>query len=206
MGFNDNVMFGWEVCTVQMNVYKLGLFFVPFLLSTSLAWAESPVVLIKTSFGDIKIQLDEKKAPVSAKNFLSYVDKKQYDGTIFHRVIEGFMIQGGGFTRDMSKKQSDSPIKNEAGNGLKNNRGTLAMARTNVVDSATAQFFINLVDNDFLNHRDNTPQGFGYAVFARVIEGMDVVDKIKAVKTTTRNRMGDVPVDPVIILSISRTE
>src|SRR3972149_8867242 len=136
---------------------------------------------METSLGNIKIELDQAKAPITVKNFLSYVDEKFYDGTIFHRVIGNFMIQGGGFTADMQQKRVKAPIKNEAGNGLKNMTGTMAMARTNVVDSATAQFFINVVDNDFLDHQNTTSQGFGYAVFGKVIQGMDVVEKIKAV-------------------------
>src|SRR3972149_5036622 len=136
---------------------------------------KNPVVLMETSSGNIKIELDQKNAPISVKNFLSYVDDKFYDGTIFHRVIENFMIQGGGFTSDMQQKQTKAQIKNEASNGLKNKMGTLAMARTMVVDSATAQFFINVVDNDFLDYRDNSPQGYGYAVFGKGGEGMDVV-------------------------------
>lgn len=172
----------------------------------STAAEKNPVVLMETSLGNVKIELDQAKAPISVKNFLSYVDEKFYDGTIFHRVIANFMIQGGGFTADMQQKPTKAPIKNEAGNGLSNKRGTLAMARTMVVDSATAQFFINVVDNDFLDHRDNSPQGFGYAVFGRVIEGMDVVDKIKAVKTGNKMGFQDVPVETVVIKSIKRVE
>src|SRR3972149_3391924 len=146
-------------------------------VAAGLAQAGSPMVVMKTSMGTIKIELDEAKAPVTVKNFLAYVDEGFYDGTIFHRVIDGFMVQGGGFTADMTQKPTKPAIKNEAGNGLKNLRGTIVMARTSVVDSATAQFFINVVDNAFLDHRDETPGGFGYAVFGRVVEGMDVVDK-----------------------------
>ncbi len=167
---------------------------------------KNPVVLMETSAGNIKIELDQKNAPISVKNFLSYVDDKFYDGTIFHRVIENFMIQGGGFTSDMQQKQTKAQIKNEAGNGLKNKRGTLAMARTMVVDSATAQFFINVVDNDFLDHRDTSPQGYGYAVFGKVVEGMDVVDKIKGVKTGTKMGFGDVPMETVVIKSVRRAQ
>ncbi|MBI5755992.1 MAG: peptidyl-prolyl cis-trans isomerase [Nitrospirae bacterium] len=163
---------------------------------------KNPVVLMETSMGNIKIELDQAKAPVTVKNFLSYVDEKFYDGTIFHRVINNFMIQGGGFTQDMQQKKTNAPVKNEAGNGLKNKRGTIAMARTMVVDSATAQFFINIVDNDFLDHRDETPQGFGYAVFGKVLEGMDVVDKIKAVRTGSKMGSSDVPVEAVVIKSV----
>ena len=172
--------------------------------SESGAGEENPVVLMETSLGNIKIELDQAKAPITVKNFLSYVDEKFYDGTIFHRVIGNFMIQGGGFTADMQQKRAKAPIKNEAGNGLKNMTGTIAMARTNVVDSATAQFFINVVDNDFLNHQNTTPQGFGYAVFGKVIEGIDVVDKIKAVKTGSKMGFSDVPAETVVIKSVKR--
>ena len=172
--------------------------------SESGAGEENPTILMETSLGNIKIELDQAKAPITVKNFLSYVDEKFYDGTIFHRVIGNFMIQGGGFTADMQQKRVKAPIKNEAGNGLKNMTGTLAMARTNVVDSATAQFFINVVDNDFLDHQNTTPQGFGYAVFGKVIEGMDVVDKIKAVKTGSKMGFSDVPAETVVIQSVKR--
>ena len=172
--------------------------------SESGAGEENPVVLMETSLGNIKIELDQAKAPITVKNFLSYVDEKFYDGTIFHRVIGNFMIQGGGFTADMQQKRVKAPIKNEAGNGLKNMTGTLAMARTNVVDSATAQFFINVVDNDFLDHQNTTSQGFGYAVFGKVIQGMDVVEKIKAVKTVSKMGFSDVPAEAVVIKSVKR--
>lgn len=161
-------------------------------------------VKIETSLGIIAIELDEENAPVSVQNFLQYVDDKHYNGTIFHRVISDFMIQGGGFTEDLKQKSTKKPIKNEAGNGLKNDRGTIAMARTNVVDSATSQFFINLKDNDFLNHQDDSPQRFGYAVFGKVVEGMEVVDKIAGVETTTKRGMQDVPVYAVTINSVKR--
>ena len=172
--------------------------------SESGAGEENPTILMETSLGNIKIELDQAKAPITVKNFLSYVDEKFYDGTIFHRVIGNFMIQGGGFTAEMQQKRTKPPIKNEAGNGLKNMRGTIVMARTNVVDSATAQFFINVVDNDFLDHQNTTPQGFGYAVFGKVIEGMDVVDKIKAVKTGSKMGFSDVPAETVVIKSVKR--
>ncbi len=162
---------------------------------------EKPVVLLETSLGHIKIALDPDKAPVSVKNFLAYVQEGHYDGLIFHRVIRDFMVQGGGFTRDMREKRSARPpIRNEAGNGLRNDRGTIAMARTGVVDSATAQFFINVENNDFLNHVDETPRGYGYAVFGKVIEGMDVVDKIRAVPTGRFSMFQDVPKEPVTIV------
>ncbi len=165
---------------------------------------KNPMVLIKTSQGDIKVELFEKQAPISVKNFLQYVDEKQYNGTIFHRVINGFMIQGGGFTKDFAQKPTRAPIKNEAGNGLKNDRGTLAMARTSDIDSATCQFFINVVDNPFLNQTAPTAQGFGYCVFGKVTEGMDVVDKIKEVRTGNRGPHQNVPIEPVEIVEIQR--
>jgi len=166
-----------------------------------------PVVLLETSLGNIKVELDPGKAPVSVKNFLAYVKEGHYDGLIFHRVIRDFMIQGGGFTKDMREKRpARPPIKNEAGNGLKNDRGTIAMARTGVVDSATAQFFINVETNDFLNHADETPRGYGYAVFGKVIDGMDVVDKIRAVPTGRFSMFQDVPKEPITIRKASALE
>lgn len=165
--------------------------------------ANNPVVKMATSLGTIRIELDAERAPATTQNFLSYVNDKFYDGLIFHRVIPGFMIQGGGFDAQMSQKQTKSPIKNEAANGLKNETGTIAMARTNAVDSATAQFFINVKDNDFLNHRSTSADGFGYAVFGRVIEGMDVVQKIEKVKTGNRGFHQDVPVETVVIESVT---
>jgi peptidyl-prolyl cis-trans isomerase A (cyclophilin A) len=167
---------------------------------TTNATANTTVVMA-TSEGNIEIELFADKAPVSVSNFLAYVDAAFYDNTIFHRVIPNFMIQGGGFEATMSQKTTRAPIKNEAKNGLKNDRGTLAMARTAVVDSATSQFFINVANNDFLN---NGGRDFGYAVFAKVTAGMDVVDKIAAVKTTNKNGMGDVPATAVMIKSVKR--
>ena len=161
--------------------------------------AANPVVVMETSMGTVKIELLEDKAPVTVKNFLAYVEDKHYDGTIFHRVIETFMIQGGGFEPGMKQKKTRDPIKNEASNGVSNARGTLAMARTSDPDSATAQFFINVVDNKFLDKNDASA---GYAVFGKVIEGMDVVDKIKAVKTGTKAGHKDVPNEDVVIKSI----
>ncbi len=158
-------------------------------------------MIIETNLGNIKIECYPDKAPVSVENFLNYVNKGFYTNTLFHRVIKGFMIQGGGFDVDMNKKETDPPIINEAANGLKNKRGTIAYARTNVINSATSQFFINHVDNNFLDYRDNSPNGFGYAVFGKVTVGMDIVDKIASVKTGVKNRMNDVPLEPVIILS-----
>lgn len=166
----------------------------------------APQVMISTSMGDIKLELYPEKAPKTVENFLAYVDEGFYSGTIFHRVINGFMIQGGGMTADMNQKPTHAPIKNEANNGLKNLRGTIAMARTGVVDSATGQFFINVVDNGFLDFRSETPQGYGYCVFGKVIEGIDVVDKIKAVKTGKTGMYQDVPETAVTILSAKRMQ
>jgi len=164
----------------------------------------NPVVVLETSKGNIEVELNEAKAPVTVKNFLDYVDSHFYDGLIFHRVIDNFMIQGGGFTADMSQKEGKAPIENEAGNGLTNDKYTIAMARTSVVNSATAQFFINTKDNTFLNHKDNTPQGFGYAVFGKVVKGMDVVDAIGKTKTGLKNGMNDVPLEAISIVKAYR--
>ena len=167
---------------------------------------ETDMVLIKTTLGDIKVKLAADKAPLTVANFLAYVDAKHYDGTIFHRVIDGFMIQGGGFDANMRQKPTQAPIKNEAANGLRNKRGTLAMARTMVVDSATSQFFINVKDNGFLDFRSPDPQGFGYCVFGEVVEGMDVVDQIKGVRTGVKAGMSDVPLETVAIVSVTRVQ
>jgi len=161
------------------------------------------MVVFETSHGDIEIELFEKEAPESVKNFLQYVDDGHYAGTIFHRVIADFMIQGGGMDAGFSSKKTRAPIKNEAKNGLKNERSTLAMARTNDINSATSQFFINLKDNDFL---DNKPGSFGYAVFGRVTEGLDVVDKIAAVKTGRRKGYDDAPLEDVTIVAARRAD
>jgi peptidyl-prolyl cis-trans isomerase B (cyclophilin B) len=158
-----------------------------------------PSVLLKTNHGDITLELDAAKAPKSVANFLAYVKSGHYDGTIFHRVIDNFMIQGGGMTAGMKQKSTLDQIENEANNGLKNERGTIAMARTSDPHSATAQFFINVNDNDFLNHTAPTPQGWGYAVFGKVSNGMDVVDKIKKVKTGNAGYHQDVPTEDVVI-------
>ena len=160
------------------------------------------MVLMSTSLGDIKIELYEKEASETVKNFLSYVNDKFYDGTIFHRVIAGFMLQGGGFTENMEQKPTKPPIKNEGGNGLKNDTYTLAMARTSVPDSATSQFFINAKNNDFLN-RDKSQDGVGYAVFGKVIDGLDVVKKIEQVQTGRKGMYSDVPVEAVVIKSVT---
>ena len=156
-------------------------------------------VLLKTSRGDITVELDETAAPESTRNFLDYVNKGHYDGTVFHRVIKGFMVQGGGFEAGMKQKPTAAPISNEADNGLKNQHYTLAMARTNAPHSATAQFFINTADNRFLDHTAPTAQGWGYAVFGKVVAGNDVVDAIESVKTANRGGHADVPVDDVVI-------
>ena len=158
---------------------------------------------IETSMGSITVELDDEKAPITVKNFLDYAASGHYDGTIFHRVIDGFMIQGGGFTRAMDQKPTKAPIKNEALNGLTNKRGTIAMARTMVVDSATSQFFINLVDNDFLNFRAPTPQYYGYAVFGKVTDGMEVVDRIAKVRTGFSGPHQNVPEEPVVIRKVT---
>ncbi len=154
------------------------------------------MVIFSTSHGDITIEMFPDEAPITVENFLQYVDDGYFDGTIFHRVIPGFMLQGGGFTAEMEQKESREEIKNEADNGLKNERGTLSMARTAVVDSATSQFFLNLVDNDFLDHGS---RDFGYAVFARVVDGMDVADAIAKVETGNKNGHQNVPLEPVVI-------
>jgi len=167
---------------------------------------KNPVVMMRTTCGDITIELDQAKAPETVKNFLQYVDEKFYDKTIFHRVIDDFMIQGGGFTKEMEQKAVHAPIRNEAENRLPNNKGTLAMARTSDVNSATAQFFINVKDNEFLNYKSSTPSGFGYCVFGKVISGMDVLDKIKKVPTTTKNGHQNVPVTAVEVISVTRVQ
>jgi cyclophilin family peptidyl-prolyl cis-trans isomerase len=160
---------------------------------------KNPQVLLQTNHGEIKVELFAEQAPASTANFLNYVREGFYDGTIFHRVIGNFMIQGGGMTPDMKSKKTNPPIKNEADNGLKNERGTLAMARTQVVDSATSQFFINVTDNDFLDHRDKSPAGYGYAVFGKVVDGMGPVDTIRKVPTSNAGFHQDVPKEPVVI-------
>ncbi len=159
------------------------------------------MIRFETTLGDFTVELFEKVAPETVVNFLKYIDSGFFDGTIFHRIVSGFVIQGGGFTEDMSQKRTQPPIKNEAANGLKNLRGTLSMARTNDINSATSQFFVNLKDNDFLDHK---PGNFGYAVFARVTEGMDVVDKIAAVATGRRRGFDDVPTEAVVMKHVHR--
>jgi len=172
------------------------------LFAANLMAAPAPHVLLETTNGQIEIELDPVKAPISTKNFLAYVDKGFYNNTIFHRVIPGFMVQGGGFTTSMQQKPTDAPIKNEASNGLHNVRGTLSMARTSDPDSATSQFFINVKDNDFLDPGRDA----GYAVFAKVVKGMDVVDIIVNSQTTTKQGMQNVPIDPVLIKSAKRID
>jgi len=161
------------------------------------------MVTLHTSKGDIKLSLDANKAPITVKNFLQYANEGFYNGTIFHRVIDGFMIQGGGMESGLKEKTTGSPIKNEADNGLSNERGTIAMARTPNPDSATAQFFINVSNNTFLDHKSPTPDGWGYCVFGKVVEGMDVVDIIKGVSTTSMGFHQDVPVEDIIIESVT---
>jgi peptidyl-prolyl cis-trans isomerase B (cyclophilin B) len=165
---------------------------------------ENPQVILETSSGKIILELYSDRAPETVKNFIAYIDSEFYNDTVFHRVIPNFMIQGGGFTADMKRKPTQMPIKNEADNGLKNDRGTIAMARTADPDSATAQFSINSVNNEFLNHKSKDSQGWGYAVFGRVIEGMDVVDAIAGVETGTRGAYRDVPIEPVVISKAQR--
>ncbi len=175
-------------------------------LGTATAGAANPSVILKTSKGDIRIELYPDKAPLTVRNFLAYVDAKFFDGTIFHRVIKDFMIQGGGLTPDFKEKPEKPAIKNEAGNGLKNLRGTIAMARTDQPHTATSQFFINHADNDSLNHKDNSVDGFGYCVFGKVVAGMDVVDAIALTPTATIKGNADAPRTTVTILSVRRAE
>lgn len=167
---------------------------------------QNPQVLLETSMGNITIELFKEKAPITVRNFLGYVKEGFYDGLIFHRVIKDFMVQGGGMSESLEQKKPKFAIKNEATNGLSNTRGTLAMARTGVVDSATSQFFINTVDNLFLNHKGKQPDSFGYCVFGQVVQGLDVVDKIREVKTGNKNGHSDVPVEPVFIVSAKLIE
>ena len=161
------------------------------------------MIKLETNLGDITIELDNEKAPLTTRNFLEYVNSSYYDNTLFHRVIDGFMIQAGGFEPGMKQKQARAPIQNEAANGLKNEKYTIAMARTSDVHSATAQFFINVADNASLNYTSSTPRGFGYCVFGRVVDGKDIVDKIKKVKTGSRSGHQDVPLEDVVVLKAS---
>jgi peptidyl-prolyl cis-trans isomerase B (cyclophilin B) len=182
-------------CFVMSIAVFLPILFAP----AAEAASKPPRIELETSKGKVVIELNSEKAPLTVENFLSYVRDGFYDGTIFHRVIKGFMIQGGGFTGAMAQKPTKSPVQNEADKGLKNERGTIAMARTQDPHSATAQFFINLVNNDFLNHRGKNPEGWGYTAFGKVVEGMDVVDSIGKVQTGSKGGFQDVPVEPVVI-------
>jgi peptidyl-prolyl cis-trans isomerase B (cyclophilin B) len=191
---------------MKRAIISLLIFLLTALAIAPSVFAENPKVALNTSKGRIVLELYADKAPQTVKNFLAYVDAKYYDGTIFHRVIPNFMIQGGGFTAEMKRKTTRSPIKNEADRGIQNDRGTIAMARTNDPHSATAQFFINSKDNGFLNHKSKTTQGWGYTAFGRVVEGMKTVDAISAVKTTQRGPYRDVPAEAVIINSAARVK
>jgi cyclophilin family peptidyl-prolyl cis-trans isomerase len=197
---------GFRVTSSRRSVLMLALALPLLCLAPSDASAQSagakPVVVLTTTLGEIEIELDEAKAPITVKNFLAYVDEGFYDGTIFHRVIRDFMIQGGGFTPQMSQKKTKANIQNEAANGLKNVKGSLAMARTSAPHSASSQFFINHKDNSFLDYPGQ--DGWGYAVFGRVVKGIEVVDKIAAVQTGVKAGMSDVPVQSVAIVSARR--
>ncbi|MFW6140670.1 MAG: peptidylprolyl isomerase [Acidobacteriota bacterium] len=188
------------------TIFILSIAFLSLLFFSTAPYAEENNILveIKTSEGDMTVELYKDKAPVSVENFLSYVDEKFYDGTIFHRVIKAFMIQGGGLTPDFTEKEARAPIKNEADNGLKNKKYTIAMARTMDPHSATCQFFINHANNDFLNHTSKTEDGWGYCVFGKVIEGTDTVEAIASTPTTTAHGMRDVPTETIKIISIRR--
>lgn len=178
-------------------------FSIALLVSSGFALAGNPTVVMSTNMGDIHIELAEDKAPKTVANFLGYVEDKHYDGTVFHRVISNFMIQGGGFTEDMRQKKTKAPVQNEADNGLGNKRGTIAMARTSAPHSATSQFFINVVDNDFLNFKSKNSNGWGYAVFGTVVKGMEVADKIRAVPTGPAGPFRrDAPRETVVINSV----
>lgn len=188
-----------------MKTLASALVLLPLLAAfTVSAQSPNPQVAVKTSMGTFTIELHEKEAPETVRNFLAYVDEGFYSGTIFHRIIDGFMIQGGGLDREMNRKKTRDPIANEAMNKLKNRVGTVAMARTSAPNSATSQFFVNVADNGMLDYRDTSAEGIGYCVFGKVVEGMDVVEKIKAVPTGVKNGMRDVPETPVVIESITR--
>ncbi|MDO8481169.1 MAG: peptidylprolyl isomerase [Nanoarchaeota archaeon] len=160
---------------------------------------KNPIVVFETSKGNFEVELNPEKAPISTANFLNYTKEGHYNGLIFHRVIDGFMVQGGGFTPNMEEKDVKAPIKNEAGNGLRNDKYTIAMARTGIVDSATSQFYVNVADNAFLNHQDNSARGFGYAVFGKVVNGFETIDAMKGVETHSVDGSDDVPVEPIVI-------
>lgn len=183
----------------MIRLSRIVIFLAFALIVSTAAQAANPQVALETSKGTIVLELDAEKAPKTVENFLGYVESGFFDGTVFHRVKPGFMIQGGGMTTELKKKDTRDPIQNEADNGLTNDRGTIAMARTGDPHSATAQFFINTVDNGFLNHTGKSGRGWGYAVFAKVVEGMDVVDAISAVKTTRKGMHAAVPIEPVVI-------
>ena len=190
-----------------MKTLASALVLLPLLAAfTVSAQSPNPRVAVKTSMGSFTIELHEKEAPGTVRNFLAYVDEGFYAGTIFHRVIDGFMIQGGGLDREMNRKKTRDPIANEAMNKLKNRAGTVAMARTSAPNSATSQFFVNVADNGMLDYRDTSAEGIGYCVFGKVVEGMDVVERIKAVPTGVKNGMRDVPETPVVIESITRVK
>lgn len=189
--------------TIILITLWIFLFLPVFGMSSQAAEQQAaPVVVIQTNMGNIEVELNAEKAPGTVKNFLQYANDHFYDGTIFHRVIYGFMIQGGGFTQEMEKKETRDPIASESNNGLKNDRGTIAMARTGTPHSATSQFFINTRDNYPLNYKAPTMQGYGYTVFGKVVSGMDVVDKIELVKTVSQGYLDDVPASPVMIEKI----
>lgn len=195
--FRSGVMFralALSLCLMAAPLMAVGLG-----LSSAHAAAPDPAVKLETNYGDIIVRLDARKAPISTANFVQYVKSGFYDGTIFHRVIKNFMVQGGGFTPDLKQKETRAAIRNEADNGLKNKKYTIAMARTGEPHSATAQFFINTKDNDFLDFKSQTPQGWGYAVFGKVVKGQEVVDKIAAVTTGKKGYYDDVPMENVII-------
>jgi len=188
-----------QLVKIAVSLLSIGLS-----VSVAVADANFPQVLVKTNMGDIVLELDKQKAPASVANFLNYVNEGFYNGTVFHRVIDGFMIQGGGFSQDLAKKNTHAPIKNEANNGLKNLKGTIAMARTNDPHSATAQFFINVVNNGFLDYKSATPRGWGYAVFGKVVQGLDIVDKIRKVPTGPGGPFpSDVPKSTIIMESVT---
>ena len=183
-------------------LFVMGLYF---LFNIFIREEAMPKVKLTTSYGDIVLELDQENAPISTENFVQYVESGFYDETIFHRVINGFMIQGGGFDADMQQKETGEPVENEADNGLKNDRGTIAMARTMDPHSATAQFFLNVKDNDFLNHSGKNMQGWGYTVFGKVTAGDDVLDKIRSVETGNKSGHQDVPKDSIVIESVTVT-
>ena len=186
-----------------MKKYLIGILVIVCILQVNCTKLDIPIAVISTNLGDIKLELNREAAPITVDNFIEYADSNYYDNTVFHRVIKGFMVQGGGYTPDMKKKSTRETVRNEADNGLQNNRGTIAMARTADPHSATAQFFINTVNNRQLNFHGKNQRGWGYCVFGEVIEGMEVVDAIEAVNTGKKGRMSDVPQNQIIIKSVS---